>query len=293
MAQVAGGGDERAAAPRVGFVGAGQLGEPMVERLLTAGIPVLLYARRPEVADRLARLGAVPVPSLPELGAQADVVISCLFNDAQLTEVALGGPSGDGLLAAMAPGSVLASHTTGTLATVARLADAAAARDVQVVEAPISGTAADIRAGKLTVLLAGAPAALDAVEPVLRAGYADPVLRTGALGSALKVKLINNVLFAAHSQLAADAIRLAGELDVDPAQLIAALSHCSGESRAAGYVLDVGGAAAFAAAVLPFLRKDVAACEQVAAELGADLGFMGRTVQQGPLDLIGAATTAS
>jgi len=74
----------------VGFIGAGQLGEPMVLRLLGAGQPVLVYARRDEVRERLSRHGTELADSVADLAANSDIVIWCLFSDAQLRETGLG-----------------------------------------------------------------------------------------------------------------------------------------------------------------------------------------------------------
>lgn len=272
---------------RVGFVGAGQMGEPMVETLLATGRPLELYVRRPEVAERLAARGATIVGGLTDLGS-CDVVISCLFSDAQLVEVAIGegGDGRGGLIAAMKPGAVLASHTTGTLGTLDRLAKAAAERGVHIVEAPVSGGPDEIRAGRLTVLLGGEDAgALDRVAAAV-APYASPVLLTGGLGTAMKVKLINNLLFCAHTQLAAEALRLAADIGVEAEPLLAALAHCSGMSAALGYIAAGGGnITEFGERAAPFMRKDVAAGEATAGELGADIGLLGHVARSGPLPI--------
>lgn len=263
----------------VGFVGAGQMGEPMVLRLIAAGCRVQVYARRPEVRERLAAAGAVPVDSVAEVARDAGVVISCLFSDAQLLEVAGGA---DGLLANVAPGTVVVSHTTGNVSTLTDLT--AKFPDPVLVDAPVSGGAHDIEAGTLTVLLGGPDDAVARVRPVL-AAYADPVITTGELGTALNLKLINNVLFAANAQLAAAAVALGKSLGVRDTSLFEALSQCSGGSRAAGYVQSAGGVDSFAKVVAPFMRKDVAACIEAAADRGVELGLLQTVAQNGPLDL--------
>ena len=74
----------------VGFLGAGQLGEPMVERLLGAGHDVLVYARREEVRLRLESKGAASADSVADLARGSDVLIVSLFSDAQIRETGLG-----------------------------------------------------------------------------------------------------------------------------------------------------------------------------------------------------------
>lgn len=268
----------------VGFLGAGQLGEPMVARLLRAGHEVLVYARRDESRRRLELKGAATAASVAELARGSDVLISCLFSDEQLRETGLGP---DGFIMNAKPGSVFVSHTTGTVATLKAMQDSSAAGPV-VLDAPVSGTADDIAEGTLTVLIGGPTDAVEGVTPVL-AAYADPVVPTGALGSALAIKLINNLLFAANAQLLAAATQLGDELNVDPGALLAALQVCSGRSGAASHAQRIGGIDRFAERAAPFLRKDVAACGEAAAQAGVELGLLGTVVQTGPLTLASRA----
>jgi 3-hydroxyisobutyrate dehydrogenase-like beta-hydroxyacid dehydrogenase len=264
----------------IGFVGAGKMGEPMVLRLLDAGHRVLLYARRAEVAERLAAAGASVTDSIADLTRRSDIVISCLFSDAQLVEVAAGP---DGLMANTKSGAVLVSHTTGTVGTLTKLMADFPAGPV-LVDAPVSGGAHDIAAAELTVLLGGPDDAVARVQPVL-AAYADPVIATGDLGTALNLKLINNVLFAANAQLVAAAVELGKNLGVSDISLFQALGQCSGGSRAAGFVESAGGVENFAKIVAPFMRKDIAACIEAAADRGVELGQLRTVAETGPLSL--------
>jgi 3-hydroxyisobutyrate dehydrogenase-like beta-hydroxyacid dehydrogenase len=249
-----------------------------VERLLAAGAPVTVLARRPEVADRLAGTPARVVSSLAEVAEGADIVIVCVLTDAQVMDVALGT---DGLIMSMVPGSLLVVHTTGSPATANRLATAGAERDVHVVDAPVSGGPADIVAGHITLLVGGDDADVERIRPVL-AAYADPILHLGPLGSGQVVKLINNALFAANIQLAAAAEHVAGQLGVDIGTLASTIAHCSGASYAMGVIAAMGSTNALIAAAGRFLRKDVDMVNAVAGELGVDLGLLSRVADGGP-----------
>jgi 3-hydroxyisobutyrate dehydrogenase-like beta-hydroxyacid dehydrogenase len=264
----------------VGFLGAGQLGEPMVERLTGAGHDVLVYARRSDVRDRLQAHGAAMAASVAEVARGSDVLISCLFSDAQLRETGLGP---DGFIANAKPGAIFVSHTTGNLSTLEALRDGSATPPV-ILDAPVSGTAEDIAAGKLTVLLGGPADAVAAVTPIL-AAYADPVVATGELGSALALKLINNLLFAANAQLLASATQLGTQLGIAPDVLLSTLQVCSANSHAVTHAHRIGGMDRFTELAEPFLRKDIEACREAAAEAGVDLGLLGTAVRDGPLAL--------
>jgi 3-hydroxyisobutyrate dehydrogenase-like beta-hydroxyacid dehydrogenase len=264
----------------VGFLGAGQLGEPMVERLLGAGRDVMVYARREEVRRRLEAKGAGIAGSVADLARDSDVLISCLFSDAQLLETGIGS---DGFIANAKQGAVFVSHTTGTLSTLEALRDSSPSTPV-ILDAPVSGTVENIDAGTLTVLIGGPSDAVTAVTPIL-AAYADPVVATGVLGSALALKLINNLLFAANAQLLGAATQLGAQLGVEPDVLLSTLQVCSAGSQVAAHAQRIGGMDRFEELAGPFLRKDIAACREAAVEAGVELGLLETAVREGPLDL--------
>ncbi|EKF21673.1 NAD binding domain of 6-phosphogluconate dehydrogenase family protein [Mycolicibacterium hassiacum DSM 44199] len=265
----------------VGFIGPGQMGEPMVHRLLGAGHRVTVYARRDEVRNRLTAAGATVVDSAAGVAEDHRIIIVCLFSDDQLREVALGP---DGLLAQCAPGTVVLSHTTGSVATLRELASARP--EVTVLDAPISGTAEDIANGRLTVLIGGPADAAETAGSVVQA-YASTVLHTGELGTALNLKLVNNVLFAANAQLLSAAVALAEDLDIEPEDFLNALAACSADSRVAGHVRGIGGIDNFTELAAPFLRKDVDAAFTAAKDAGTDLGLLYDVIARGPLPLTG------
>jgi 3-hydroxyisobutyrate dehydrogenase-like beta-hydroxyacid dehydrogenase len=266
----------------VGFVGAGQLGEPMVKRLLSAGHAVHVYARRTEVRDRLRGYGASLVDCAGELADRTDIVISCVFSDSQLHEIAYGP---DGLVAHAGPETILVSHTTGGVAT---LTDLAAASRLTVVDAPVSGTAQDIAAGVLTVMIGGTQGALNRIRPVL-AAYASPIVETGGLGTALHLKLVNNLIFAANLDILSAATDLGKQLGIEPARLLDALAVCSGGSNVASHARTAGGVEVLMTGAGSYLRKDVEACVKAVDQAGADLGHLAVVLNGGPLAMGGLA----
>jgi 3-hydroxyisobutyrate dehydrogenase-like beta-hydroxyacid dehydrogenase len=255
---------------RVGFIGVGQMGRPMAERVLGAGFPLTIYARRPAVIEALSGLGAWIAGSPAEVAGAVDVLCVCTFSDAQLRDAMLG----DGrALGAMRPGSVLVNHVTGNPALGAELA-ATAPEGVRYLDAPMSGTAAQIRAGQLTLLIGGDAEDLDRVRPVL-ASYADPIVSVGKIGDAQRVKLVNNLLLTVHLRLAGEAAQIGEALGIDPAELAAAIGQCSGASRAMSMLTTLQ-FEALREGARPFLVKDVAVIEEVAADQGIYLGLLGR-----------------
>ena len=251
---------------RVGFVGAGRMGAPMVRRLAEAGHEVRALGRNDEKRCAVSELGAHAVPELSAVGDGADVVVVCVFTDEQVQQVCLHSE----LLSAMPSGAVLVVHTTGSPRTVEMIA---ASSDIDVVDAPVSGGPHDIAAGHVTLFVGGSDDAVTRARPALDS-YGDPVLHVGALGAGQRVKLINNALFAAQIGLLREAVRLGDRLGVEESKLLSAVSHGSAASRVGGFIAARGSVAGFVDGVGEFIGKDVAVLRAIAAELGSDLGMI-------------------
>ncbi|MFG1924528.1 NAD(P)-dependent oxidoreductase [Cryptosporangium sp. NPDC048952] len=258
---------------RLGFVGAGRIGRPMVQRLSAAGHTVQVLTRSEAARAALEAAAAPPtaaqagsataVDTLRQVAAGAEVVFVCVHTDEQVREV---GPR---LVAAMAKDAVLVVHTTGSPAT----ADALAEHGVEVVDAPVSGGPHDVAAGHITLLVGGSDTAVERVRPALQT-YGDPILHVGPRGNGQRVKLINNALFAANIGLLAAAVDLGVQLGIEQKALLEALPQGSSNSFALAGVARAGSVENFAHAAGEFIGKDVAVVRRVVAELGGDLGAL-------------------
>ena len=161
----------------------------------------------------------------------------------------------------MAEGSVLALHSTIGTDECAEIADAAAARGVHVIDAPVSGGGAAAAAGRLTVYVGGNEAAVARARPVLET-YGDPVLHMGALGTGLRTKLLNNALNAAHFALAHDALAIGAALGLDPTTLGEALRNGSGRSFSLEVFVGLRSFDVIADQVGPIMSKDIGLFER-------------------------------
>ena len=251
---------------RVGFIGAGRMGSPMVGSLIKAGHRVLVLGRDDEKRRAIAELGATPVSEPADTVASAEVVVICVFTDEQVRAIAT--PQ---LLEAIPAGAALVIHTTGSPSTSKAIA--ASAPHIGVLDAPVSGGPRDIAAGRLTVFAGGSATDLTRAHPVL-SSYAEPVLHVGPLGAGQKVKLVNNTIFAAQIGLLAAAVRLAEQLGIDESALLEAMPHGSGAGRVLESIVRAGSTAAFISAVGEFIGKDVAVVRSAATELGISLGAL-------------------
>lgn len=244
----------------------------MVSRLVAAGHDVSALGRTAEKRRELQQLGARPVNDAAEAGARADVVVLCVFTDEQVRQVCLDG----GLPATMPPGSALVVHTTASPSTIEAIA--VRANHVDVVDAAVSGGPHDVAAGRLTLFVGGAAAAVERVRPLLDC-YGAPVLHVGPIGTGQKVKLVNNALFAGQIGLLAEAIRLGGRLGVPESTLLNALGHGSATSRVLDLVAASGSVASFIEVAGDFVGKDVAVVRDIVTELGSVLGALDDVIE--------------
>lgn len=258
---------------KIGFIGAGRMGEPIVERLITAGNDVVVLTRRPETRSAAMTKGWNTSDTIEQTVQSAELVISIVLNDEQVQTALLGS---GGAVEAMAPGAILVQHTTCDPDTAVMVADAGAERGVQVLDAAVSGSPQDTAAGRLTLWVGGDESVLDNVRPVLET-YGSPVMHVGPIGHGQRVKLVNNALFVAQVGLAVDAVRLAAAVGIGEAEILAAVQHGSGDSRALSSLAWIG-VDSVGIRLAELMLKDVAVVRQIADRTGADLGLIGEVL---------------
>jgi 3-hydroxyisobutyrate dehydrogenase len=255
--------------PIVGFVGLGDQGSPIARRIVEAGYPLHIFARRPEALAPFADTAAVASGSLAELARAADIVGVCVRTDADVESVALGP---DGLLAAMRPGTTLLIHSTVMPDLCQAVAAVGAERSVHVLDAPVSGGRFRAAEGKMTVMVGGNPAVFEGVRPMLTT-FATTIERVGDVGAGQLAKLVNNVVFTVNLGTALAGLDTGERLfGLDRAALARILSAGSAQSMA----LDVSASQArdaFAGAH-SLLDKDVRLfLDVVAGRGGSDQPF--------------------
>lgn len=205
-----------------GFIGLGSQGGPMARRMIEAGYAVTLWARRPESLQAFADTSAKIADSLAELGS-ADHVGVCVVDDAGVQEVCAA------LIPALRPGARLVIHSTIDPRLCVALAEQARARGVALIDAPVSGGGPAAAAGKLTVMVGGERAAVDAARPVFET-FAAQIAWLGGVGSGQLAKLVNNAMMAAHVAIADHALAAAAQLHVDRAAFVELVKASSGRS---------------------------------------------------------------
>ncbi len=234
---------------QIGFIGLGSQGGPMAARIVRAGMPLTVWARRPEALVSFTALGAVAAASIADLGAVCDHVGVCVVNDADVFAVC------DQLIPAMRPGGRIAIHSTILPESVIALAARAAAAGLELIDAPVSGGGPAAEAGTLTVMCGASAAAFAAAQPVF-ATFGKTIVRLGEAGAGQRAKIINNALLAANMGLADAALNAGQALGIERAALAALIRDSSGRSYGFEIAARLPTPAAFAVGA-PLLVKDV------------------------------------
>lgn len=209
----------------VGFIGLGDQGGPMADRIHAAGMPLTVWARRPEVLEPYVAKGATAAASIAELGVRCGHVGVCVVADADVLAVC------DELISAMARGSRIAVHATVLPETVIEVARRAETHGIDVIDAPVSGMRAGAEAGTLAVMCGGSRQAFAAARPVFET-FGKTIVLLGAVGCGQQAKVIINAMAAANLGVAHTALGLADTLDLDRAAFVELASQSGGRSFA-------------------------------------------------------------
>lgn len=260
---------DRFAAGRIGIVGVGAMGRPLVDRLKARGFDVAAFVRRDEVKAELDSIGITLEPDLALLARGRDFLICYVYTDEQVRQVVLE----DGLLSAMERDAVLIIHTTGSPQTMRNIGNEAARHGVRVVDAGGAWGPAYTALGEMTLMVGGDAADVERCMPILET-YAYPVHHMGPLGAGMSMKLINNVVLGAHLRLVSEVIRIGSDMGLDTYRLLRGLTYCTGGSTAMRLVGSAVNEERFWDYGGRFLYKDIRVAEGMADQMGLDLGLL-------------------
>ncbi|MGA0230606.1 MAG: NAD(P)-dependent oxidoreductase [Ilumatobacteraceae bacterium] len=207
----------------IGFIGLGNMGLPMCQRLAAGNAEVVAFDLRAEAVDAAVAAGAVAAGSAAECAERADLLLTSLPRPDHVEAVMVAA----GALAALRPGSVWVDLTTNRRELVERLA-AEAPAGVSVVDAPVTGAVDGARNGRLTLFVGGEAEVVDRVQPVLES--LGMVIRCGPLGSGNVVKLVTNQLWFIHAAAIGEGFALGMANGVDLGSLWEAIRASVGDS---------------------------------------------------------------
>jgi 3-hydroxyisobutyrate dehydrogenase-like beta-hydroxyacid dehydrogenase len=260
---------------KVGFIGLGQMGAPMAERLVDGGYEVHVFDVAPGAVRPLVERGAIAAGSVRECAAGAEVAFACLPSPEVSRAVALGADGIEG-----GPAIYVETSTIGR-ATLRAIAAGLQQRGIAVLDAPVSGGPRGARAGRLATMVAGERAIFERVRPLFET-IARNVFYVGAEpGLGQIAKLANNMISAAGMAAACEAAALAVKAGLDARTLIDVVNASTGRNSATEdkfpqsilpRSFDYGGK-------LATMYKDVRLCLEESKDLGVPM-WVGASVVQ-------------
>nr|WP_218940798.1 NAD(P)-dependent oxidoreductase [Allopusillimonas soli] len=223
---------------RIGFIGLGQMGFPMFLNLLgkrlDTNTEMVGYDKS---SDHMAGLrrdwpDAAPYLAQDEAAlADLDVIITMLPNGAAVRESLLGSADNPALVDRLASNATVIDMSSSSPMDTRALADILAERNVQLLDAPVSGSVPKAREGTLAIMVGGATDIVERMRPIFMA-MGSKLIPTGAVGSAHGMKALNNYVYAAGLLAMSEALLLGKALDLDLSVLIDVMNASSGRNVA-------------------------------------------------------------
>jgi len=254
---------------KIAFVGLGVMGYPMAGFLARAEHDVTVFNRTGSKARAWCEeYGGRMAETPAEAAAGAAIVFCCVGNDDDVREVILGA---DGVLAGTATNAIIVDHTTASAQVAREVYDAAKSKNVDFIDAPLSGGQAGAEAGQLTIMVGGDAPIYGRVLPVMDC-YAKACTRIGDVGDGQKAKMINQICIAGVVQGLAEGLHLAKRSGLDIPAVIGAISKGAAQSwqMENRWETMIDGEFEFGFAV-EWMRKDLKIALDEAERVGANL----------------------
>jgi 3-hydroxyisobutyrate dehydrogenase-like beta-hydroxyacid dehydrogenase len=213
---------------RFGFIGIGAMGRPMANNIVNAGYDLVVCDTDKVATDILAQRGASVAQTARETANQADIVISCLPNEAAAKDVVFGT---DGVLAGDRARAYVNFGTFGSAYSV-ELADTLSKSGRAFLDAPISGGPPGASAGTLGIMCSGDKETFDTLEPIFEVIAGKATYLGEKPGAAQTMKLANNIISFGNLAIALEAMTLGAKAGLDPEQMIEVINSSSGRNTA-------------------------------------------------------------
>jgi len=205
---------------KLGFIGLGNMGSRIAQRLLDHGYRVAVYDLDPAKTRTMAEQGGIVAESILEMTRSADVILSCLTNDAAVRDVYTGSA---GVFASARPGTVVLEMSTISPDSSQELHRLGAQKGIEVLDVAISGSTPAADRGLLTLLVGGDKDVFGAANPIFQT-VAKQSFLLGGSGSGTTMKLVVNTLLGVGMQAIAEAVVLGEKSGLDRGRLLEVLS---------------------------------------------------------------------
>ncbi|HWQ56618.1 MAG TPA: NAD(P)-dependent oxidoreductase [Bryobacteraceae bacterium] len=262
---------------KLGFCGLGLMGYPMARNLLRAGHEVALWSHTASKARELAGAEGGRYAETPkQVAEQADCVFVCVGNTEMSQEVICGT---GGLIEGARPGSVVADASTVSPSASRGMGQTLAARNVEFLDAPCTGSTPGAEGGTLTFMVGGTAAVLEGIRPFLEP-MGKRIYYCGGPGMGLHAKLTQNLVLSNLLQAFNEGMVLATKAGVDPQLMLEILDNSAARSGLISYKAPFVFRRDFAANFsTKWMHKDVGLALESGRELGVPLFLTGVTQQ--------------
>jgi 3-hydroxyisobutyrate dehydrogenase len=203
---------------RVGFIGLGNMGEPLAGFVHKAGISLVVHDLRKAAAATLLERGATWAESPRDVALQCEVICICVPGPAEMQLVTVGP---GGILEGVKAGSVVIDLTTNAPAVVREVGEPLKGRGAHLLDAPLDGGREGALAGQVTLFVGGDPVILGQVKPVLDT-FSKSVVWVGELGTGSITKIVHNALAMSIDLLLAECLTLGAKAGVAVPRLVEA-----------------------------------------------------------------------
>jgi len=204
---------------KVGYIGLGLMGKPIAKNILKAGFPLVVHNRSMGAVEELVNLGARSLSSPSEVAANVDVVFTNLPDTPDVEMVAMGE---NGIIKGAHEGLICVDNSTIKPAAARMIADALKEKDIDFLDAPVSGGEIGAQNGTLTIMVGGSATALETVHPVLNA-IGKLITHVGDSGAGQIAKVANQIMVGAQMVAMAELLILAKKTGTDPEKVVEAI----------------------------------------------------------------------
>jgi 3-hydroxyisobutyrate dehydrogenase len=212
----------------VGYIGLGNMGRPMALNLAKAHVPLVVHDIDPAKMEPLRAKGATVADS-PAAVARAAARTICMVETTAQAESVIAGEQG--IIRGAAPGHIVVCMSTIDPIVARRLADTLAARNVAMIDAPVSGGTERAASGELSIIVGGAADTFEACRDLFLAMGAK-IFHVGELGQGLAMKLVNNMLVQVNTVAVAEALVMGIKAGLDPRTIYEVVRVSTGTSHA-------------------------------------------------------------
>ena len=206
---------------KIGFIGLGIMGRPMCLNLLKNGFDVTVYNRTKSKTQQVVEAGAVAAESPARVAANTDIIITIVSDSPDVEQVILGE---NGVIHDVKPGNVVIDMSTISPAVTRKIAAALKEKNVDMLDAPVSGGDTGAKAGTLAIMVGGDKKIVEQCMSVFKA-MGKTITHVGTNGMGQTVKLCNQILVSVTNMAVCEAVMFAKKAGVDPKTMIEATKN--------------------------------------------------------------------